>query len=57
MTEDRKKLLVLGVWLVGAIVLSHLCGDTIFAIGGEGLTVAAGLAYFGLLVLVMQRVA
>ncbi|WP_164747016.1 MULTISPECIES: hypothetical protein [unclassified Mesorhizobium] len=55
MTEERKKLAVVAIWVIGAVVVGRLCGDAIFAFGGEELTTGAGLAYFGLLVLFMER--
>lgn len=55
MTEERKKLAVVAIWVIGAVVVGRLCGDAIFAFGGEELTTGAGLAYFGLLVLFMEK--
>lgn len=52
---DRGKLVILAAWLAGAVFLSYCFGDAIFAAGGEGLTVGAGLAYFGLLALVIDK--
>ncbi|WP_292451806.1 hypothetical protein [Mesorhizobium sp.] len=55
MTTDRRKLIILAAWLAGAVFLSHRFGDAIYAAGGEGLTVGAGLAYFGLLAFVIDK--
>jgi hypothetical protein len=57
MIGDRKRLIVLMcIWIAGGIWLSHRFADAIFAFGGEGLTVAAGLAYFALFAVVMERI-
>ncbi|MER9936134.1 hypothetical protein [Mesorhizobium sp. M0088] len=51
---DKRKLVIMGIWFAGAVVLSHLYGDAIFAWGGEGLIVAAGLAYLAVLIFVVE---
>ncbi|WP_181175046.1 MULTISPECIES: hypothetical protein [unclassified Mesorhizobium] len=53
---DRQKFAALMAYVLVGAVLAHLFGDAIFDVGGEGLSVAAGLAYFGLFALVMERV-
>ena len=52
---DGRKLAILAAYIAVGIFLSYCFGDAIFAAGGEGLTVAAGLAYFGLFALAMER--
>ncbi|WP_176478506.1 MULTISPECIES: hypothetical protein [unclassified Mesorhizobium] len=54
MIEERKKLAVVALWVIGGIVVSRFWGDAIFAFGGEQLTLGAALAYFGLLVLFIE---
>ncbi|WP_280178885.1 hypothetical protein [Mesorhizobium delmotii] len=41
--------------MAGAVTLDRWFGDAIFAAGGEGLIVAAGFAYVGVLVFVMGK--
>ncbi|MER9330225.1 hypothetical protein [Mesorhizobium sp. M0488] len=42
------------IYVAGGIFLSYRFGDALWAAGGEGLTVAAGLAYFAVFVVVME---
>ncbi|WP_181169257.1 hypothetical protein [Mesorhizobium sp. B2-2-2] len=52
---DRQISALLAVYVIGGVVLSYCFGDAIFEIGGEGLSVAAGLTYFGLLAFVIDK--
>ena len=49
------KAAILLVLIIGGLALSYAAGDAIFAYGGEGLAVAAGVAYVAVLVAFIAR--